>query len=94
MPATNSSVGVRGATHVVGASESVRSGLDNALRSTFPVGVSGKASNVITADGTIPTLDDDTDYANNVSRRLRGYIVPPKTGNYYFWIAASNSAGQ
>ena len=46
----------------------------------------------ITADGTIPTLDDDTDYGNNISRRLRGYIVPPKTGNYYFWLAANNAA--
>ncbi len=46
----------------------------------------------ITADGQIPALDDDTDYPNNTSRRLRGYIVPPKTGNYYFWVAANNTA--
>ncbi|MEQ1862357.1 MAG: DUF1800 family protein [Chthoniobacteraceae bacterium] len=46
----------------------------------------------ITADGTIPALDDDTDYPDNTSRRLRGYFVPPKTGNYYFWLAASSSA--
>lgn len=61
----------------------------------FPTGsvtreiVSGSTA---TADGTIPTVDDDNDYPDNTSRRLRGYIVPPKTGNYYFWLAASNSA--
>lgn len=50
------------------------------------------AGAVSTADGSIPTIDDDTDYADNTSRRLRGYIVPPKTGNYYFWLAANNTA--
>lgn len=39
-----------------------------------------------------PTLDDDTDRGDNVGVRLRGYMVPPKTGNYYFWIEASNAA--
>lgn len=48
--------------------------------------------NTITADGAISSLNDDTNYGNNVSRRLRGYIVPPKTGNYYFWLAANNTA--
>ena len=48
--------------------------------------------NTITADGTIPSLNDDTNYGNNISRRLRGYIVPPKTGNYYFWLTANNTA--
>ena len=50
------------------------------------------ANGAITADGAVSALDDDTDYGNNVSRRLRGYFVPPKTGNYYFWLAANHSA--
>jgi len=50
------------------------------------------ANGTITADGTIPTLDDDQNYAAATTRRLRGYIIPPKTGNYYFWLAANNSA--
>ena len=50
------------------------------------------SGNAITADGTVTSLDDDTDYPDNTSRRLRGYIVPPKTGNYYFWIDANSSA--
>ncbi len=49
------------------------------------------AGNVLTSD-TIAAFDDDTDYASNTSRRLRGYFVPPKTGNYYFWLAANNTA--
>ncbi len=28
----------------------------------------------------------------NTGQRLRGYITVPATGNYYFWIAASNAA--
>ena len=61
----------------------------------FPIGSVTReklANGAFTADGTIPTLDDDTDYPAGTSRRLRGYIVPPKTGNYYFWLAASNKA--
>jgi uncharacterized protein (DUF1800 family) len=44
------------------------------------------------ANDTIATVDDDTEYGNNTGERLRGYLVPPKTGNYYFWIAANNAA--
>ncbi|MEQ1851659.1 MAG: DUF1800 family protein, partial [Chthoniobacteraceae bacterium] len=61
----------------------------------YPVGSVTRetlAGSAITSDGTIATLDDDTDYPDNTSRRLRGYVVPPKTGNYYFWLAANNSA--
>jgi uncharacterized protein (DUF1800 family) len=50
------------------------------------------ANGTFTADGTITTVDDDTNYGTATTRRLRGYIVPPKTGNYYFWLAANNSA--
>lgn len=45
-----------------------------------------------THDNALSTVDDDSDYANNTGERLRGYIVPPKTGNYYFWLAANNAA--
>ena len=47
---------------------------------------------VIPSHDTISTVDDDTEYANNTGERLRGYIVPPRTGNYYFWIAANNAS--
>lgn len=70
------------------------------LFTIFPTGSITRetlAGTTITADGTLapPTYTgffDDTDYPDNTSRRLRGYIVPPKTGNYYFWIDSNSSA--
>lgn len=61
----------------------------------FPIGSVTRETLVgstITSDATIPTLDDETNYVSATSRRLRGYIVPPKTGNYYFWLAANSNA--
>ena len=43
-------------------------------------------------DTTLTTLEDNTAYANNTGERLRGYFTAPATGNYYFWLAASNNA--
>jgi len=73
----------------------------------FPVGgvtreilgtaASNKVSDIVIPTGdpghdTIPTIDDDTNRSNNTGVRLRGYFTPPKTGNYYFWLAANNAA--
>ena len=41
---------------------------------------------------TLGTLEGVTDYGDNYGERLRGYLTAPVTGNYYFWIAASNAA--
>jgi uncharacterized protein (DUF1800 family) len=43
-------------------------------------------------DNQLATLEDDATYGNNTGERLRGYFTPPATGNYYFWLAASNNA--
>ncbi len=43
-------------------------------------------------DATLGTLEDNAAYANNTGERLRGYFTAPTTGNYYFWLAASNAA--
>ncbi|MDZ4289777.1 MAG: DUF1800 family protein, partial [Prosthecobacter sp.] len=45
-----------------------------------------------TEESQISTVDDDTDHNTRIGKRLRGYLVPPKTGNYYFWLAASSAA--
>ena len=37
-------------------------------------------------------LEGVTDYGDNYGERVRGYFTAPATGNYYFWIAGSDSA--
>jgi len=43
-------------------------------------------------DNQLTSLEDDTPYDSNTGERLRGYFTAPTTGNYYFWLAASNNA--
>jgi uncharacterized protein (DUF1800 family) len=45
-----------------------------------------------TLTNTISTLEGVTDYGDNYGERVRGYLTAPATGNYDFWIAASDSA--
>lgn len=61
-------------------------------------GVSGTSvANIPTSttpNGTanLTSLQAPTDFGDNYGARIRGYITAPTTGNYYFWIAASNGA--
>jgi uncharacterized protein (DUF1800 family) len=43
-------------------------------------------------DNQLSTLEDVSSYASNTGERLRGYFTAPATGNYYFWLSASNNA--
>lgn len=67
-------------------------------RELWTSGVAGPAladvpwNSVPSATDTISAAEDTTDHGTNVGERLRGYFVAPTTGNYYFWIAASNAA--
>ena len=38
------------------------------------------------------TLEGITNFGNNYGERIRGYFTAPVTGNYYFWVSASDSA--
>jgi hypothetical protein len=38
------------------------------------------------------TLRGVSNYGDNYGERIRGYFTAPATGNYYFWIAGSDSA--
>jgi hypothetical protein len=38
------------------------------------------------------TLEGVVNYGDNYGERVRGYFTAPATGNYYFWIAGSDSA--
>ena len=37
-------------------------------------------------------LDGITDFGDNYGERIRGFFTAPTTGNYYFWVAGSDSA--
>ena len=41
---------------------------------------------------TLGTLEGATNFGDNYGERIRGYFTAPATGNYYFWIAGSDSA--
>lgn len=45
-----------------------------------------------TGTNNLTSLEAQTDFGDNYGARIRGYITAPQTGNYYFWIAASNAA--
>ncbi|MCX6854697.1 MAG: PA14 domain-containing protein, partial [Verrucomicrobia bacterium] len=40
----------------------------------------------------LSTVVGPTDFGDNYGARIRGYITAPTTGNYYFWLAASDTA--
>lgn len=40
----------------------------------------------------LSSLQSPVDAADNFGARMRGYITAPTTGNYYFWLNASDSA--
>jgi len=54
--------------------------------SNIPTSTPANLTNVIGA------LQGVTGYGFNYGERIRGYFTPPATGNYYFWVAGSDSA--
>ena len=40
----------------------------------------------------LTSLEAPTDFGDNYGTRIRGYLTAPATGNYYFWISASDTA--
>ncbi len=54
--------------------------------SDIPIGTPANSANAFGA------LEGITDYGDNYGERVRGYFTAPVTGNYYFWIAGSDSA--
>ncbi|MGH7971775.1 MAG: PA14 domain-containing protein, partial [Limisphaerales bacterium] len=52
----------------------------------IPVSVPASQTN------TLATLEGITGFGQNYGERVRGYLTAPVTGNYYFWIAGSDSA--
>jgi hypothetical protein len=52
----------------------------------IPTGTPANRTNIL------GTLEGVTGYGDNYGERIRGYFTAPVTGNYYFWIAGSDSA--
>ncbi|MBL7744538.1 MAG: PQQ-dependent sugar dehydrogenase [Chitinophagaceae bacterium] len=44
------------------------------------------------SSGTLTTFEIPLNSGNNYGMKVYGYICPPSTGNYVFWIASDNSA--
>ncbi len=71
------------------------------LREVF-TNVSGTAVADLLASGSFPNSPNQTttlltfeapeNVADNYGTRIRGYIVPPTTGNYTFWIASDDAS--
>ncbi|MBL9182420.1 MAG: DUF1800 family protein [Verrucomicrobiaceae bacterium] len=61
-------------------------------------GISGTAISSIplgtnpTSTSNLTSLQAPTNAADDFGARIRGYITAPVTGNYYFWLSASDSA--
>jgi hypothetical protein len=56
------------------------------------IAVTNIPTNSANIAGQLATLESPTDYGDNFAERLRGYLTAPVSGNYYFWIAASDAA--
>jgi uncharacterized protein (DUF1800 family) len=52
----------------------------------IPTGTPANLTNVL------GTLEGITNFGDNYGERVRGFFTAPVTGNYYFWIAGSDSA--
>ena len=52
----------------------------------IPTGTPANFTNIL------GTLEGVTNYGHNYGERVRGYFTAPATGNFYFWIAGSDSA--
>ncbi|MDF2452485.1 MAG: hypothetical protein K0S26_1989 [Bacteroidota bacterium] len=54
--------------------------------SNIPISTSPSASGLITSFEAPPNV------ADNYGQRIRGYVCPPVTGNYTFWIASDDNS--
>jgi len=44
-----------------------------------------------TGSGQLTSLEGPTNWADNYGTRIRGYIYPPATGSYTFWVAGDDN---
>ena len=80
--------------------ELVNSGLGSVLREYW-LGISGSDVPSLTGNAAypnqptgceyLPRLEGPMDWTNTYGSRIRGYLTPPQTGNYTFWIAGDDN---
>jgi len=56
------------------------------LISSIPVNTTPNSKTSLTI------FESPKDVGDNYGCRIRGYVCPPNTGNYYFWIASNNTS--
>src|SRR5687768_16710015 len=44
------------------------------------------------ASGSLAIFETPPNMGNNIGIKVYGYLCPPSTGNYFFWIASDESA--
>jgi hypothetical protein len=74
----------------------------NGIQRQFWSGISGNAVSNLTSNanypnnptstGTISIFEGPSNSADNYGSRCRGFIVPPTTGSYTFWIASDDNS--
>src|SRR5204862_5949669 len=64
----------------------VWTGIPGTSLASIPVNTPPTSITVVT------NLAGITDSGDDYGERIRGYLVAPVTGNYYFWLAASDTA--
>ncbi len=79
----------------------VDAGPVNKITYEWWLGIGGTAINLLTGDAAYPKNPSDRDYidqfaspvdwADNYGQRLYGWLKPPETGEYTFWIAGDDS---
>lgn len=86
-------------THVLASSEATP---QNGLLREVYLGIPGQDLGSLTNHAKYPDNPDSTDYvtefeapinvADQYGQRLRGFIVPPQTGEYVFWVAGDDNS--
>jgi hypothetical protein len=76
-------------------------GMGTILREWW-TGINGTAVSALTSDADYPdnpsgsdqltSLEGPINWADNYGTRIRGYLYPPETGDYTFWIASDDNS--
>jgi uncharacterized protein (DUF1800 family) len=83
---SSSSLSIQVISNAASVVQEIWNGVPGTNVSDIPVTLPASVTNVLAM------LQGATNYGQNYGERIRGYLTAPVTGNYYFWIAGSDSA--